>query len=137
MNECDVIIQTILVLYPDTQAVYLFGTYGTEQEWPESDVDIAVLLPPNEAKQVGSLAMSKLHTTLVRLLGKDVDLINLRQVSTVFQKEITLAERRIFCTNDYAADKFEMLVISFYLKLNEERRQILDNFWQTGRAYKV
>ncbi|MFH1860710.1 MAG: nucleotidyltransferase domain-containing protein [bacterium] len=136
MNN-DAIIQTILALHPDTQAIYFFGTHGTEQEWPESDVDIAVLLPPKEAKQVGSFAMSKLHVTLEQLLGKDVDLINLRQVSTVFQKEITLPNRRFFCADNYAADEFEMLVLSFYQKLNEERRQILDEFWQTGRAYKV
>ncbi|MBU0702038.1 nucleotidyltransferase domain-containing protein [bacterium] len=137
MNEYKAIIQTILAPYPDTQAIYSFGTHGTEQEWPESDVDIAVLLPPKEAKQVGSFAMSKLHVTLEQLLGKDVDLINLRQVSTVFQKEITIQNRRFFCADNYAADEFEMLVLSFYQKLNEERRQILDEFWQTGRAYKV
>jgi len=137
MNECDKIIQAILTHYPNTQAMYLFGTYGTDKEWPESDVDIAVLLPPKEAKQVGSFAMNKLHTTLEQLLGKDVDLINLRRVSTVFQKEITTADRRFFCQDSYAADEFEMLVLSFYQKLNEERCQILDEFWQTGRAYNV
>ena len=137
MNECEAIIRMVITHYPNTQAIYLFGSHGTKQEWPESDVDIAVLLPPDESKQAGSLAMSKLHITLERLLGKDVDIINLRQVSTVFQKEITLAERRIFCADDYVADGFEMLVLSFYLKLNEERQQILDEFWQTGRAYKV
>ncbi|MBI4753590.1 nucleotidyltransferase domain-containing protein [Candidatus Desantisbacteria bacterium] len=137
MNEYNGIIQSILAYCPNLQAIYLFGSYGTGQEWLESDVDIAVLLPPDEAKQVGSLAMSKLHATLERLLSKEVDLINLRQVSTVFQKEITLSQRRIFCTDDYAADKFEMLVLSFYLKLNEERQQILDEFRQTGSAFKV
>ena len=136
-NKYEAIIQMILAHHPDTQAIYLFGTYGTEEEWPESDVDIALLLPPKEAKQVGSLAMSKLQVTLEQLLGKDVDLINLRRVSTVFQKEIILSDRRFFCQDDYAADEFEMLTISFYQKLNEERQQILDEFWQTGRAYKV
>jgi predicted nucleotidyltransferase len=34
-------------------AIYLFGSYGTEQEWPESDVDIAVLLTPKEPVGAG------------------------------------------------------------------------------------
>lgn len=131
------IIQTILTHYPTAQAIYLFGSYGTAVEWPTSDVDIALLLPPAEAKQIGHLALSQLHTRLAQLLGKEIDLINLRQVSTVFQKEIIMAERRIFCADLYAADEFEMLVISFYQKLNEERHDILAEFARTGRAYPV
>ncbi|MBK6563551.1 nucleotidyltransferase domain-containing protein [Candidatus Amarobacter glycogenicus] len=34
----------ILQHYPTTQAIYLFGSFGTADEWPTSDVDIAVLL---------------------------------------------------------------------------------------------
>jgi len=93
MNESSemLIIQTVVAYYPTVQAIYLFGSYGTEDEWPTSDVDIALLLPPDEAKQVGYLALGDLHLALERLLRKDVDLINLRRVSTVFQKEIIMA----------------------------------------------
>ena len=38
--------RVVLEHYPLAQAIYLFGTYGTVDEWPDSDVDIAVLLPP-------------------------------------------------------------------------------------------
>jgi len=123
--------------YPDAQAIYLFGSYGTEDEWPDTDVDLAVLFPPVAAKRIGSLALSDLHFTLERLLKKDVDLINVRQVPTVFQKEIVMADRRIYCADEYAADEFEMLVLSFYQKLNQERREILDEFLKTKRAYPV
>ncbi len=131
------IIRIILNCYPQTQAIYLFGSHGTEDEWPDSDVDIALLLPHTLAKQVGSLIMSKLRVDLESLLKKGVDLINLRQVSTVFQKEIIMAERRIFYADLYAADEFEMLTFSFYQKLNEERREILNEFRETRRAYSV
>ena len=86
------IVHTIRTHYPNVQAVYLFGSYGTEQQWPDSDADIVLLLPADEAKRAGSLAMTDLHAALERLLGTEVDLINLRQVSTVFQKEIIMAE---------------------------------------------
>jgi predicted nucleotidyltransferase len=131
------IIQIVLDHYPTVQATYLFGSFGTEDEWPDSDVDIAVLLPPVEAKQVGTLMMSELRFALERLLKKDVDVINIRRVSTVFQKEIVMADRRIFCADTYTADEFEMLVLSFYQKLNQERREILDEFLKTRRAYPV
>lgn len=133
----ELIVQTILSHYPQTQAVYLFGSFGTEQERPDSDVDIALLLPPTAAKEVGNLALGQLHLSLTEQLGKNVDLINLRQVSSVFQKEIIMAERRIFCADEYAADEFEMLTLSYYQKLNEERREIMAEFARTGRAYPV
>ncbi|MGH8538768.1 MAG: type VII toxin-antitoxin system MntA family adenylyltransferase antitoxin [Gammaproteobacteria bacterium] len=137
MVEPGVIIQTVLRHYADTQAIYLFGSYGTDNEWPDSDVDIALLLPPKQARAGRLLAMSLLCAELGSLLKKPVDLINLREVSTVFQKEIIAADRRIHTGNAYAADEFEMLVLSFYQKLSEERAEILKEFWKTGRAYRV
>lgn len=133
----DIIIQTVLKCHPDAQAVYIFGSYATNDEWPDSDVDIALLLPPVKAKTAGSLAMSDLRFELEAFLKKTVDLINVRRVSTVFQKEIIFAGRRIYTGDKYAAEEFEMLTLSFYQKLNEERREILDEFWRTGRAYRV
>ncbi len=40
--------------YPGAQAICLFGSYATGDFWPMSDVDLAVLLPPDDAKSVGS-----------------------------------------------------------------------------------
>jgi predicted nucleotidyltransferase len=137
MNATDGIVRTILENYPAAQAIYLFGTYGTADEWPDSDVDIAVLLPPDKAKLARLMAIGDARAAIERLLGKDVDLINLRQVSTVFQKEIIMSERRIFCADAYAADEFEMLVLSFYQKLNEERADVLAEGLRSGRFYNV
>jgi predicted nucleotidyltransferase len=133
----DQIIQIVLTHYPQTQAIYLFGSYAVGQQNADSDVDIALLLPPNDAKQAGTLALSSLHLSLADQLGREIDLVNLRLVTSVFQKEIITKGQRIFCTDAYAADEFEMLVLSFYQKLNEERRGILEAFAQTGRAYPV
>lgn len=123
--------------YCKVQAIYLFGSFDTEQEWPNSDADIALLLPAEEAKQVGSLQASALHDDLEVLLNRNVDLINLRRVPTVLQKEIIAADRRIFCADPYAADEFEMLVMSFYQKLNEERAEVLAAGLGEGRFYDV
>ena len=137
MTTPDDIVRTVLAVFPSIQAIYLFGSYSTDNEWPASDVDIALLLPPAQAKQAGSLMMSRLRFALESLLKSEVDLINLRRVSTVLQKEIIFAERRIFCADSNAAGEFEMLVLSFYQKLNQERQGILDEFQKTRRAYSV
>jgi len=127
----------ILNYFPNIQAIYLFGSYGTEEEWSDSDIDIALLLPHEEAKQIPSLYLHPLHSHLTSYFNKPVDLINLRQVNVVLRKEVIMAERLIYCGDKYAVDEFEMLTISFYLKLNEERKAILEEFFQTKRAYNV
>ena len=58
MNENGDIVPIVLKHYPATQAIYLFGTYGTPDEWPNSDVDIAVLLPPKQARALSQLALT-------------------------------------------------------------------------------
>jgi len=137
MNAYDGIVHVVLEHYPAVQAIYLFGSFGTEDEWADSDLDIALLLSPDEAKRTEYIALSRARLALEKLLRRDVDLINLRQVSTVFQKEITMAERRIFCAYPYAADEFEMLVISLYQKLNEERADVLAEGLRSRRFYNV
>jgi predicted nucleotidyltransferase len=127
----------VLEYYPHTQAIYLFGTYGTEYERPESDVDIALLLPPLGSEKTGSLVMGDLHTALETLLNKEVDLINLRRASTVLRKEVIAADRRIYTGDEYAAEEFEMLTLSLYQKLNEERTGIVEDALAGGRFYRV
>ena len=39
------IVTHILQAFPTTQAIYVFGSFGTVDERPESDLDIAVVLP--------------------------------------------------------------------------------------------
>ncbi len=136
MTVQDILIQIVLNHYPDTQAIYLFGSWGTADEWPDSDVDMAVLLPPQQAKGVDFLVWNALAVRLGDIVHKSVDLLNLRQVSTVFQKEVVMADRRIFCANEYVADEFEMLTLSYYQKLNAERAGVLAEGLCSGRFYQ-
>ena len=59
MATPDIITQTILVHYPNVQGIYLFGSCMTEDEWPDSDVDVAILFTPDEAKRERRLSVSK------------------------------------------------------------------------------
>ena len=136
MSIVEDMVKTVIKDYPDTQAIYLFGSWGTEDEWPNSDIDMAVLLPPKQAKTVDFWAWNDLAIRLGSITHKSVDLLNVRRVSTVFQKEVIMADRRIFCANEYAADEFEMLTLSFYQKLNQERADVLAEGLRSGRFYQ-
>jgi len=131
------IISVILKYYPDLQAAYIFGSSVAEGGGPPGDVDIALLLPPASAKRAGNLLGSKCGYELGNRLKKNVDLLNARLVTTVFQKEIIASGKVVYCGDSYAREEFEMLVLSFYQKLNEERSGILAAFYQSKRAYPV
>jgi predicted nucleotidyltransferase len=137
MSESDVIVRVILEHYPTAQAIYLFGTFGTADEWPASDVDVAVLLPPEQARRRPHLMLTSCYYALADALGRPVDLLNAREVSTVLQKEIVASGRKLYCADEDAVAEFEMLTLSHYQRLNEERKAILETFRETGRAYNV
>lgn len=44
---------------------------------------------------------------------------------------------RIYCSDQYETEEFEMLTFSFYQKLNEERKDIIHALYKTGKAYNV
>ena len=124
--------------FPDIEAVYLFGSFADGTQDDGSDLDLALLFcPPLDRKQRKNLFIHPLHAQLQELTGRKVDLLNLRQMPTVLQKEIVMLGRRIYCANEVVADEFDLGVMSRYQKLNQERAEILQQFETTGRAYNV
>ncbi|PKM99248.1 MAG: hypothetical protein CVU78_07305 [Elusimicrobia bacterium HGW-Elusimicrobia-2] len=81
--------------------------------------------------------MSDLKFELEKTLNKKLDMVNLRLMNTVFQKEIIDADGRIYCGDEYKADEFEMLTISKYQRLNEERKSIIEDALATGGFYNL
>lgn len=63
-----------------------------------------------------------------------MDLINLREVNTVFQNEIITEGSLIYLADEAETDAFEMKVMSAYQKLNDERAAILKDIEATGRV---
>lgn len=125
--DLEKITKIILKHHPNCQAIYLFGSYASGEQKENSDVDLAVLLAPSKNEKTVNFVMSDLQSELEKALNKDVDLLNLRNISTVFQFQIISKGKLIFCANRFAKDEFEMLTISFYQKLNEERKEITKN----------
>lgn len=137
MDAEEIIVRTVLTHFPKVQGVYLFGSFMTENEWPDSDIDLALLLSPEEAKLYKSLAISDCATELSGIFGKEVDLLNVRQVPTVFRKEIVMCGRLLYSGDRLAVDEFEMLTLSAYQKLNEERAGIVEAALEDGRFYDL
>jgi uncharacterized protein len=132
--DYDGILSIVKKHYPHVLGIYLFGSYGTEEEGPDSDLDLSLLLTPEEARREKSLAYSICKDELESIVERSVDLINLREANAVFQNEIITEGKLIYCSNPAETDTFEMLVLSAYQKLNEERAAILNDILISGRV---
>lgn len=122
LNELiDNLVETILRDFPDAQAIYLYGSVARGEQRPDSDIDLAVLLPRERARSAGELTMRETHLGLERLARRSVDLVNLRLASSVLQNQIVSTGNCIYLADEFARREFEMLSLSYYMKLNEER----------------
>ena len=135
-RKIDVIVRRVTSACPDVEGIYLYGSSAGDMSNQASDVDVAIVLPGASARTAGSLALSELRFTLEEALGRTVDLVNARAAPIVLQKEIIATGTPIYAADPPALQRYEMIVLSLYGKLNEERRDILKEFASTGRAYR-
>ena len=113
------IIQSI----PSLSAIYLFGSYGSNYQRKDSDIDLAILTK----EEIEILSLWEIAQNISLEIKIDVDLIDLRKASTVFCFQILTEGKRIYAPNPSYSDKFETVALSMYLNLNEERKEILED----------
>lgn len=130
MNK-DSIIRTIHESVPGVIAVYQFGSQVTGKTHKESDLDLAVLASaPIPPVQCFDLAQELAH-----LAKCAVDVVDLRQASTVMRMQVISTGTCLFSSNDIERERFETMVYSAYARLNEERREILKDIAQRGEVH--
>jgi uncharacterized protein len=127
----DKIVELIQAAIPSTIAVYVFGSFATDTATPESDADIAVLA----AMPLTSASRWELAQALASALGRDVDLVDLRQASAVLRAQVLGAGQLVLETDRAQRQQFETVTLSAYARLNEERRGIIDDIVARGSVY--
>jgi len=115
---------------PGLDLVYLFGSHAQGRPHPGSDVDVAVL----GSAPLAPLARHALAQRLADHLRRDVDLVDLASASTVMKKEVVAHGQVVFASSALARPRFEGRVLSDYVRLNEERRPVLERIAREGRV---
>lgn len=130
--ECEAeVVATIQSQLPGVMAVYVFGSAASNEVREDSDIDIAVL-----GKSVfDPLVLWDCRQSLAVKLGRDVDLIDLRAVSTVLRMQVFTAGHRILDDSNGESGRYESLTYSDYARLNEERAGILKDIKNRGSVY--
>ena len=131
MAVLDKLVNVLSETFPNIQAVYLFGSAVRHDVHSNSDIDLAVF----HKQAVDKLQLWKLAQELAVIAGKDVDLIDLNNASTVMQMQVVSQGKRLMCRDTVACEIFEDFVFSDYARLNEERAGILASIQQQGVIY--
>ncbi len=127
----DSMVKTLLAAIPGCQAIFLFGSWGTAAQRPDSDIDLAVLpLVPLDGVHRWDLAQE-----LASLFGRNVDLVDLLTASTVMRMQIVAHGELLYGLHSNEVERFEDMVFSSYARLNEERREILNDVLRRGNVY--
>jgi predicted nucleotidyltransferase len=113
--DIDKIVKIATEQIPSVQAVYLFGSHASGMSSSSSDVDIAFFTAFE--CQADSVLIHQVQMRLEMALGKEVDFIhlNVKNASLILQ--------------------YETLVLSMYQRLQEERKDILDEIISSGKVY--
>ena len=112
---------------PDLIAIIAFGSFGTEYERNDSDIDLAILTDKIKSG-MDTVTLWNLAQEIAARVGRDVELINLRETSTVFAFQALTTGSTLFCADSVKLAYFDNLIISMYLRLQEERKEILKSF---------
>lgn len=71
-------------MLPNAWAIYVYGSFARKDEWPDSDIDLAVLLPPGERISDRLALMAEVS----KQVHRDVDIVNLREAGLDLVREV-------------------------------------------------
>jgi predicted nucleotidyltransferase len=127
----DSLVAALSARVPGLVAVYLFGSHARGDAGPGSDLDLAVLA----MAKLDPVERWKLQEDLAAQAHQNVDLVDLRQASTVMRVQVLRDGRLLLDVRPSMRAAFEASAMSAYAHLNEERRGILDDIAARGRVH--
>jgi len=120
-----------LVKTLDPYLIMLFGSAVNGHLRADSDVDLAYL----SDQEMQGYDLFMLSQQIASLLGRDVHLMDLNQVSTVMQAQVIGKGKVILDREPNRRREFFIQVLKKYARLNEERAPILVKIMERGSIF--
>lgn len=124
------VLAAIRRLFPEAIAAYAFGSQVTGLAGPDSDLDLAVLVPG----YADPLQLWDAASQVADVVGCEVDLLDFRAASTVMQYEI-LQHGRLLFGRQPATGLYECFVLSEKLDLDAARAGLLADIAANGAIH--
>lgn len=121
----------LLAAFPNVWAIYAYGSFARGDQSPKSDIDLALLLPPDEKIDDLLSIISDVSTRVHR----EVDLVDLRKVSDVLRREVLAEGQTLYVSQPDLVLEWEGTAISRYQRYREEVSDLLKDFQSTGIGY--
>ncbi len=115
---------------PDLLAIYAFGSRIQGNAGTESDLDLAVLV----AGYADPLLLWEISGTLADIANCPVDLLDLRQASTVMQHQVLTTGERWWAA-DTQAGLVECAMLNEKLALDQARGPLIADIQRDGRVH--
>lgn len=112
--------------------IYLFGSYAKGIAREDSDIDLGIYTD----NMITTYELFMAAGRLSMKLKKDVEIINLKDISTVFAAQIVITRDVLYCEDENLRANYEIRILKDYAKLNEERQVILDVIKEDGKIYE-
>ena len=124
------VVRMLRAAWPGLLAIYAFGSRIQNTANPESDLDLAVLVPT----YVPPLQLWELASQLSEVVGCPVDLLDFRATSTVMQHQVLTQGIRLYASGSDAG-LFECFVLSEKTALDAARAGVLGDIALQGKVY--
>jgi len=111
--------------------ILVFGSYAKGTAHHESDLDIAYY----SKKKLTNYQRFLLAGDLSEKCNVEVDLVDLKQIDTVFAAQIFSTGELLYCIDDNIFIRERMKAYSMYATLNEQRAEILEAIKKRGNIY--
>ncbi|QEK11270.1 nucleotidyltransferase domain-containing protein [Crassaminicella thermophila] len=117
------IIKNFLVKNIDPIFIYIFGSAAQGYFREDSDIDIGFITD----KKFNAYDLFMLKEELADILKRDIDLVDLKEASTVFKAQVVGTGEVIYFKDENKLSDFRIRSFKEYGLLNEERKVILEN----------
>lgn len=111
--------------------IILFGSFAKGTMHDESDIDLAYF----SKQQLSSYERFMLAGDLASIANREVDLVDLKQIDTVFTMQIFEQGIPIYIADKNEFTRQRMRAYSMYATLSEQRASIIDSIKERGSVF--
>lgn len=124
MNNA-LIVSILLTNVPTLEFAYLFGSYAAGTANEESDVDVAI----RAGAKLSLDERIRIAGAVADGIKKEVDLVDLWDANDTLKMQVIDKGRLLYSVSPQKVAEFEMYSLSDYIRLNELRQAILEDFY--------
>ena len=104
--------------------VYIFGSYGTNYQRKNSDLDLAILFDKN----LEIMDQMELAGKYELAIGLEVDLINLNKVDIILKHEVIIKGEKIYSKDEIKTADFVEYVLKFAPDARITKKKFQDDY---------